>query len=96
MTPTIRWRRWLQRAELEIGLKLRENLNLASGVFWQIKENLLLENVERSKGVYAEATYNASKSLAVVVRIDYSETVKTIIDVHERTVDAFIGLRAQI
>ena len=87
---------WLQRAELEIGLKLRENLSLASGVFWQAKENLLLENVERSKGVYAEATYNATKSLAVVARIDYSETVKTIIDIQERTVDAFIGLRAKI
>jgi len=87
---------WLRRAELEVAVKLRENLAVGTGIFAQLKDNLLLENVERSKGVYAETTWGATKSLAVVLRIDYSQKVKTIIDVHERTVDAFVGLRAKI
>ena len=87
---------WLRRAELELGLKLRENLAVGTGVFAQLKDNLLLENVERSKGVYAEATWGATKSLNVVFRIDYSRKVKTIIDDNERTVDAFVGVRTNI
>lgn len=87
---------WLRRGELEIGKKIRENLAVGSGIFAEIKQNLLFDNEERSRGVYAEATYNATRSLAVIFRIDVSETVKTVIDVHERTVDAFVGLRAKL
>ena len=87
---------WLRRAELGVALKLRENLAVGTGIFAQLKDNLLLESVERSKGVYVETTWGATKSLAVVFRVDYSQKVKTIIDVHERTVDAFVGLRAKI
>jgi len=87
---------WLQRAELEIGMKLRENLGVASGVFYEIKDNLLYENQERRNGVYAEATYNATKSMAIVFRVDVSRTIKTVIDDREHTVDAFVALRAKI
>jgi hypothetical protein len=87
---------WLQRAELEIGVKLRENLGLASGIFYEIKDNLLYENQERRDGVYAEATYDATKSMAIVVRVDVNRTIKTVIDDREHTVDAFIALRAKI
>lgn len=87
---------WLRRAEMEIGIKLQEKLAVASGVFTQLKQNLLFENEERSRGLYAEATYNATASTALVLRVNFSKTVKTVIDVHERTVDAFIGLRAKI
>ncbi|RUZ00833.1 hypothetical protein EN958_28385, partial [Mesorhizobium sp. M7A.F.Ca.CA.002.15.1.1] len=87
---------WLQRAELELGMKVRENLGIASGIFYELKDNLLYENQERRKGVYAEATYNATKSMAIVVRVDVSETFKTVIDEREHTVDAFVGLRAKI
>lgn len=87
---------WLQRAELELGFRPHENLGIAVGVFGQIKENLLFENEERSRGVYAEATYNATASTALVLRVDFSRTFKTVIDVRERTLDAFVGLRAKI
>jgi hypothetical protein len=87
---------WLHRAELEVSVKLRENLDIASGIFAQNKENLLYENEERKKGVYAEVTFNATSSMAIVFRVDYSRTFKTVIDVRERTVDAFVGLRAKI
>ncbi|MBN9549543.1 MAG: hypothetical protein J0H31_11875 [Alphaproteobacteria bacterium] len=87
---------WLRRAELELGLKLHENLAVGTGIFAQLKDNLLLENVERGKGVYAEATWGATKSLNIVFRIDYSQKVKTILDEHESTVDAFVGVRTNI
>jgi hypothetical protein len=87
---------WLQRAELEIGMKVRENLGVASGIFYEIKDNLLYENQERRDGIYAEATYDATKSLAFVFRVDVSRTIKTVIDDREHTVDAFIAVRAKI
>lgn len=87
---------WLQRAELQAGMRLRENLAVASGIFCQVKQNLLFENEERSRGLYAEATYDMTPAAAIVFRVDFSETTKTVIDVHERTTDAFIGVRAKI
>ncbi|MBZ9741698.1 hypothetical protein [Mesorhizobium sp. CO1-1-4] len=87
---------WLQRAELEIGTKLRENLGIASGIFYELKDNLLYENQERRKGIYAEATYDASKSMAIVLRVDINRTIKTVIDDREHSIDAFIALRAKI
>jgi hypothetical protein len=87
---------WLQRAELELGINLREDLAVAAGAFAEIKENLLFENEERSRGLYAEATYNATSAAALVFRLDFSRTFKTVIDVRERTVDAFVGVRAKI
>lgn len=87
---------WLQRAELELGWKVSERFALASGVFCEARQNLLFENEERSRGVYAEATYALRKPLSLVVRIDASSTFKTIIEQREKTLDAFVGLRTDI
>lgn len=87
---------WLNRAELELGWKISERFALASGVFCELKQNLLFENEERSRGLYAEATYLLNKPLKAVVRVDLSRTFKTVIDVEENTIDAFIGLSADI
>jgi hypothetical protein len=87
---------WLQRAELEAGLKLNADLTLAAGLFWQEKENLLFENKEKSRGLYAEATYQMTQSTAAVLRVDVSKTFKTVIDTHEDTIDIFIGWQANI
>ena len=87
---------WLERGELEFGMKLRENLTLAAGLFAEAKENLLFENVERKRGLYAELTCNATTATAIMLRLDFSRTFKTLIDERRETVDAFIGLRARI
>lgn len=87
---------WVQRAELELGMKLRENLDLASGIFAEAKENLLFENVERKNGFYAELACAATPTTAIVLRLDYSRTRKTVIDVRQHTLDTFIGFRAKI
>lgn len=87
---------WLQRGELELAVKPREKLTLGSGVFCELKKNLLYENDEHRKGVYLEATYDATKSTAIVLRVDVSRVYKTVIDEREHTVDAFVGLRAKI
>jgi hypothetical protein len=87
---------WLHRGEIEAIFKARRNLVLSSGTFCEVKKNLLLENEERSHGFYAEAAYDLSPRATLVFRLDLSRTFKTVIDVREHTVDAFVGLRAKI
>lgn len=87
---------WLQRAELETGLKLGAHVALSAGLFWQVKENLLFENEERSHGLYAEAAYQMTKSTTAVLRVDVSKTFKTILDTRQDTVDVFVGLRTML
>lgn len=87
---------WLRRAELEVALKPREWLRLAAGLAWQVKENLLFENEERSRGFFAEAVYDASANAALVLRMDLLRTFKTVIDMRQATADIFIGLRTRI
>jgi hypothetical protein len=87
---------WLNRAELELGWKISERFALASGTFCELKQNLLFKNEERSRGLYAEAAYAFNKPFKAVVRVDLSRTFKTVIDVEENTIDAFIGLSADI
>lgn len=87
---------WLQRAEVETSLKLRDDLVLAAGIFRQNKRNLLFENDERSHGFFAEATYKASGKLDIVARVDFSKTFKTVIDTREETADVFIAMRSRL
>jgi hypothetical protein len=87
---------WLQRAEMEAGLKLGADLALSGGLFWQEKENLLFENRERSHGLYGEASYPLTRSTAVVLRVEVSKTFKTVLDAREDTVDMFLGWQARI
>ncbi|KQZ19472.1 hypothetical protein ASD50_06030 [Mesorhizobium sp. Root552] len=87
---------WLDRAELELGWKISDRFALASGVFCELKQNLLFENEERSRGIYAEAAYALNKPLKAVMRVDLSRTFKTVIDLEENTIDAFFGLSADI
>lgn len=87
---------WLQRAEIETSLKLRDDLVLAAGIFRQNKRNLLFENDERSHGFFAEATYKASGKLDIVARMDFSRTLKTVIDAREETTDIFIAMRSRL
>lgn len=87
---------WLDRAEAELGWKATERLALSAGVYREVKQNLLMENEERGRGFYAQATYAFATPLSAVFRVDVSKTFKTILDIRERTTDVFIGLRAQI
>ena len=59
---------WLRRAELELGMKVREDFSLSSGAFAEAKENLLFENVERKRGVYAEAAYTMNRANVLVLQ----------------------------
>lgn len=87
---------WLDRAEVELGWKATERLAFSAGVYREVKQNLLMENEERGRGFYAQATYAFGKPLSAIFRVDVSKTFKTILDIRERTTDAFIGLRARI
>ena len=87
---------WLQRGELEVRFRPAERLVLGSGVFAEVKENLLFENRELSRGVYAELAYDATKKVALVFRADFSTTFATVIETRKRTTDVFVGIRAKI
>ncbi|NGN40972.1 hypothetical protein G6N74_07840 [Mesorhizobium sp. CGMCC 1.15528] len=87
---------WLQRGEIEARFLLNERLALASGAFAELKENLLYENKERAHGLYGEASFQATKAVSLVVRVDYTQRFLTVIDVEKKTVDAFIGIRTKI
>lgn len=87
---------WLRRGEIEARMRVSEKLMLASGLFGELKDNLLLENQERAYGAYAEATYDATKTMALVVRVDFTDRLLTVLDEHRKTLDAFVGIRTKI
>ncbi|PWJ83953.1 hypothetical protein C7441_107113 [Pseudaminobacter salicylatoxidans] len=87
---------WLQRGEIEARLRCGEKLTLGTGVFAELKENLLLENKERAHGLYAEAIYDATRHLSLVVRLDYTNRYLTVFDMRKKAFDAFVGIRTKI
>lgn len=87
---------WLNRGELEARFRATDRLALAAGVFAEMKENLLFENKENSRGAYVELAYDATENLALVFRADFSTTFATVIETHKRTTDAFVGIRAKL
>ncbi|WP_315923830.1 hypothetical protein [Mesorhizobium sp. SP-1A] len=87
---------WLRRGELEIAFKPRQELLFGAGLACQTKENLLFENKEHTRSLFAEAVYELGAPASLVFRVDYSRTFKTVIDIRQSTVDAFVGLRTKI
>lgn len=87
---------WLQRLEVEVGRKISEDLAVGVGIFGQIKRNLLLENHERSRGLYLEITRRMDINTALALRMDYAQTIKTVIDARKRKLDLFIGVTARL
>lgn len=87
---------WLQRGEIEARLRISEKLLLASGLFGELKDNLLLGNQERAYGAYAEASYDATKTMALVVRVDFTDRLLTVLDERRKTLDAFVGIRTKL
>ena len=87
---------WVERAQLSLGSRIGTRLKLDAGIAWQVKENLLFENEERGRGLYAEATWLVTRSTTAVLRVDVAKTFKTVIDSHENTVDLFVGWQAKI
>jgi len=87
---------WLNRAEFEVACRINERLKLGIGAFAEIERNLLLENWQRERGLYAEALYELSKPTTLVLRIDISDEFASVIDVRQRTIDVFLGLRTKM
>lgn len=87
---------WLQRGEIEARLRCGEKLTLGTGLFAELKENLLLENKERAHGLYAEAIYDATRHVSLVVRLDYTNRYLTVLDIRKKALDAFVGIRTKI
>lgn len=84
---------WLRRYELEAGYSIGKPLVVGLGGFSENKQNLLFENEERSRGWYAQLRYEAPSNFSVTLRLDWSKTVKTVIDERIDTVDTFLAVR---
>jgi hypothetical protein len=87
---------WLRRGEIEARLQISERLVLAAGLFGEMKDNLLLENRERAHGAYAEASFEATKEVALVLRLDFTDRFLTVLDDRRKTLDGFIGVRTRL
>jgi len=61
---------WLERQEVEARLSLREKLSLGIGIYKSWREYLTLGGGEKAYGLYAETSYQLSKPVAVVLRVE--------------------------
>jgi hypothetical protein len=87
---------YVRRLELEAKYQCTPELAFGAGFFHENKENLLLDNVERSKGLYLEIGYNPSKHVALVARVDFSRTRYSNVDTRENTLDTYVGVRTSL
>lgn len=87
---------WLQRGEIEAQRRCSQRLVLGAGLFAELKQNLLYENKERAHGLYAEATFQATGVMSLVMRVDYSDRYLTVLDVRKKALDAYLGVRTRI
>ncbi len=87
---------WVQRAEASVAWKPTEALELGGGVFFQVKENPLLENREHSHGFHLEGAWRFSRHFALLARAQYSREAATVIDTRQSTLDTFVGISANM
>jgi hypothetical protein len=87
---------YIRRLELEAKYQCTPELAFGAGFFHENKENLLLGNAERSKGLYFEIGYDPSKHIALVARIDFSRTRYTVFDTEKDMLDSYIGMETKL
>ncbi|HWK13344.1 MAG TPA: hypothetical protein VNS02_03040 [Rhizobiaceae bacterium] len=61
---------WLERQEVEARLSVREKLSLGIGLYNSWREYLTLGGGEKAYGLYAETSYNLSKPVTLVLRVE--------------------------
>jgi hypothetical protein len=87
---------YVRRLEVEAKYRCTPKLAFGAGFFRENKENLVLDNIERSKGIYLEIGYDRSKHVALVARIDFSRTRYTVFDTRKDALDTYVGIRTKI
>lgn len=87
---------WLERGEVELGLRPVDKVTFSAGLFQEMKRNLLYENRELATGGYGELRYDLSEAAALVLRVDYENRFRTVIDTTTRTVDIYVGVRTKL
>jgi hypothetical protein len=87
---------YVRRLELEAKYQCSPELAFGAGFFHENKENLLVGNAERSKGLYFEIGYDASKHVALVARVDFSRTRYTVFDTEKDVLDGYIGMETKL
>jgi len=84
---------WLERQEVEARLSVREKLSLGIGLYNSWREYLTLGGGEKAYGLYAETSYQLSKPVTVVLRVEHGRA--TYEDgSHTPRFDAGLALRA--
>jgi hypothetical protein len=84
---------YVRRLELEAKFQFAPGFAVGIGAFRQNKENLVLENVERSKGFYVELGYDLSRHVTLVARADFSDWRASPPDNRKSTIDTYVGIR---
>jgi hypothetical protein len=87
---------YVRRLELEAKYQYTPELAFGAGLFHENKENLLLGNAERSKGLYLEVGYDPSRHIALVARVDFSRTRYTAVDTEKDVLDSYIGIETKL
>lgn len=87
---------WVRRAQAEIAIPLGESIKLGAGLFAQSVRNLTLDYHERGIGAYGEIAYGAPGRFRIVLRSEYEQERYPQLDEAKRTLDTFLGFRAEL
>lgn len=87
---------WVRRAEAQIAWPLAERLALSTGVFFEVRDNLVLDYSEDRRGIYGEVGWRASEKVTLVLRLDYLETRAPGIDFAKDRLDASVAVRTRL
>lgn len=87
---------WMRRAELGLSVPLHDQVKASLGGYHIFKHNLLLEDDETTHGLFGMVTYQATQQTSLYLRVDYKRRWFGAFGLEERTVDAHLGVRAQL
>jgi len=87
---------WVRRAQVEIAIPLSKRLTIGGGAFAQSTDNLTLTYDERSVGLYGEVAYTVPKRYRLVLRSEYEQEEYPALGEAKRSLDTFLGFRAEL
>lgn len=87
---------WVRRLELEAGYQHTPALRFGTGLFAERRENVGLENTETARGLYAEAGWQATRTLALSLRVDAIRKILEELGLQRDTVDVHLAVSAKL
>ncbi len=87
---------WLRRGEIELLVPLAEKLAFKTGIFGELRDNLVLAYAEERRGIYGELGWQAGERVTLLLRLDYHRHDADEIGFAKSRLDASVGLRTQL